>query len=79
MSNPIRNQMNNSSNNMMSMFNQFRQNPIQFLIQRHINIPQEYQNNPKEAVQYLMNNGQLSQDNFNKLSQMASNMGVKLN
>ena len=79
MSNPIRNQMNNSSNNVMGMFNQFRQNPMQFLIQRHRNIPQEYQNNPKEAVQYLMNNGQLSQDNFNKLSQMASNMGVKLN
>lgn len=66
------------TNNISNMLNQFKQNPMQFLTQRQINIPQELQNNPKEAVQYLLNNGQMTQEGFNKLQQMASQMGVKL-
>ena len=66
-------------NNMMQQFQKFQQNPFQFLINNKINIPQEYQNDPRGAVQYLMNNGQMSQDQFNKLSQMAQRMGIKLN
>jgi hypothetical protein len=50
---------------------------MSFLIQRNVNIPQQYLNNPEEAVKYLMNNGQMSQDQFNQISQMASKLGLK--
>ena len=62
----------NGLGNMMQMFNSFKQNPMQFLMQRNINIPKEYQNSPKDAVQYLLNNGQMTQDQFNELSQQAN-------
>lgn len=76
MANPLfQEQMNNS---MMSQFGTFMQNPMQFLMQRKVNIPQQYANDPHGAVQYLLNNGQLSQENFNKMMSFAQNMGVKL-
>lgn len=65
------------SNNMMGQFSMFMKNPMQFLIQRKINIPQQYANDPHGAVQYLLNNGQLSQDNFNQIMSFAQNMVVK--
>ena len=66
-----------NANPIMKQFGQFRQNPMQFLLQKNINIPQEYMNDPHGAVQYLMNSGRMSQDQFNRLSQMAQQMGVK--
>lgn len=65
------------SNNMMGQFGMFMKNPMQFLMQRKINIPQQYANDPHGAVQYLLNNGQLSQDNLNQIMSFAQNMGVK--
>lgn len=66
------------SNNIMSQFNQFKNNPMQFLTSRKINIPEEYSNNPQQAVQYLLNNGQMSQQALNGMIQMANKMGIKL-
>lgn len=60
------------------MFDRFMQNPIQFLLQRKINLPQEYANNPQGAVQYLMSNGQMSQTTFENLRGKAAQMGYKL-
>lgn len=60
------------------MYNQFRQNPLQFLLQRKINIPQEYANNPQGAVQYLMSTGQMSQNTFENLRSKAAQMGINL-
>lgn len=77
MANPLRGQTNNQPN-FQQMFQQFQQNPIQFLTQRKINVPDEYKNNPHGAVQYLLNNGQMTQEQFNQLSQMAQRMGIKL-
>lgn len=76
MANQLFNEMQNNS--VMSQFNQFQQNPIQFLMSRKINIPTEYANNPKGAVQYLLNNGQMSQQSLNSLMQTANKMGIKL-
>ena len=42
--------------NMMSQFNQFRQT---------------FQGDPKQKVQELLNSGQMTQEQFNQLSQMA--------
>ena len=76
MANPLFNQIQNP---MMQQFKSFQNNPMQFLLNNRINIPQEFQNDPHGAVQYLLNNGQMSQAQFNKLSQMAQKMGIKLN
>ena len=68
----------NPQPNMMDQYQQFRQNPMQFLMQKNIGIPQQFQNDPRGAVQYLMSNGQMSQKQFGRLSQMAQAMGIKL-
>lgn len=60
------------------MYNSFRQNPLNFLLQRKINLPQEYANNPQGAVQYLMNTGQMSQTTFESLRGKAAQMGVNV-
>jgi len=60
--------------NMQNMVNQlkmFMGNPSQYLMQRKLNIPQEYMNNPDEAIQYLMNTGKLTQQQYNELNKTA--------
>ena len=48
-------------NNILSMYQQFRQNPMQMLMQR-FNIPGNVNmNNPNDIIQYLLNSGQVSQ------------------
>lgn len=65
--------MNNFGNigDIINQFQGFMKNPVQFMAQRKLNIPQEVFNNPQAAVQQLMNNGQMSQQQFNQLQQMA--------
>lgn len=46
--------------NLFNMINQFRQFKSQF------------QGDPREQVQQLLNSGQMTQEQFNQLSQMAS-------
>ena len=52
---------------MMSQLQRLRANPLQFLMNHRLNIPQELQNNPQGIVQYLLNTGQMSQNDFNNL------------
>lgn len=79
MSNPLFNLLGKKqANPFMQQFSAFQKNPLQFLLNKNINIPQDLQNDPKGAVQYLLNNGQMSQAQFNKLNDMASQMGIKL-
>ena len=61
-----------------NLFNQFKRNPIEFLLKRKINIPEQYANNPQEAVRYLMNSGQMSQETFENLKAKAAQMGINL-
>lgn len=65
-------------NPMKKQFDTFIRNPLQFLLAKRINIPQEYANNPQGAVQYLMNTGEMSQETFEYLRNQASQMGVNL-
>lgn len=53
-----------SMQGMMSQFQGFMQNPTQFLMQNKLNIPAQYANNPNQAIQYLMNSGKLSQEQY---------------
>ena len=61
--------------NLFGMYSQLLQNPNQILQQ--MNIPQEYANNPQGAIQYLMNNGRISQEQYNnannQLKQLQNN------
>lgn len=68
------------ANNMINnqMFGMFRQNPLQFLLQRKIDIPKEYANDPQGAIQYLMSTGKMSQQTFENLRSQASQMGFNL-
>ena len=55
--------------NLMQMFGQFKQNPMQFISQRY-NIPQNVGNNPQQIVQYLLDSGQINQQMVNRAQQM---------
>lgn len=65
-------------NLMKNQFSEFMRNKFQFLLQRKVNIPQEYANDPQGAIQYLMNTGQMSQETFENLRNRASQMGFNL-
>ena len=64
-------------NNIMSEFNRFQQNPAQYLIEHQVDIPQEYMNNPQQAVQHLLNTGKMSQSTLNQIMQKARMFGFK--
>ena len=64
-------------NSFSSQLNSFMANPMGFLIQHDINIPQQYANNPQGAVQHLLNTGKMSQNQLNSLMQRVQQMGYK--
>lgn len=60
-------------NNMMSLYQRMRSNPIQVLSQR-FNFPQSMNiSDPGEILQYLMNSGQVSQAQVNNAMSMRNN------
>lgn len=52
-------------------------NRVQQIVQQ-LNIPQQMQNDPQQIVNYLVQNGKVSQDAVNKAMQTANQMGIKL-
>lgn len=58
---------------MMNQFSGFMQNPMQYMMQKKLNLPANINpmQNPQQAVQYLMNNGTIDQQTYNQLQQMA--------
>ena len=83
----MRNQRNQNGNpispgtggygNPMQQFSEMQQNPMGFLASRGLNIPQQYANDPKGAVQYLLTNGKMNQGMLNNLIQRAQAMGFR--
>ena len=65
---PLYQQMN--QNNPMSMINDIKNNPAQFLASRGVNIPNGM-NNPNEILNHLMSTGKVSQGQYNKAVSMA--------
>ena len=59
-----------SGMNMMQMLMQLKQNPAGLLQQNGFNVPANVQN-PQEIIQYLMNSGQVNQNQLNQAQQMA--------
>lgn len=58
-------------NNPMAMLQQFKANPLQFLLQRRMNIPQGIpMNDPQAILNHLVGSGQISQQQINNAYQM---------
>ena len=66
-------------NDLQSQFNRFTQNPLQFLASNNVKIPQQLANDPRGAVQNLLNSGKMSQGQLNYCMQTAQKMGFKFN
>lgn len=62
-------------NNIMSMLQQFKSNPMQMLMQRRLNVPQGMMNDPNAILQHLVQTGQVSQQQINSAYQMAQRFG----
>ena len=63
--------MMNNPMNVMGMLNQLKQNPMQFLMQRRMNLPQGVaMNDPQAILNHLVQTGQVSQQQINSAYQM---------
>ena len=71
MPSPLYQQFQPQQNDIFTMAAQFRQNPIGMLSQR-FNIPQNI-TNPNDIIQYLLNSGQVSQNQINAVMQQMNN------
>lgn len=65
MSNQLYKSMMNSPNSILSAVQGLKQNPMQFIMQRKFNVPQNIINDPNAIIQHLMNTGQVSQQSYN--------------
>ena len=63
--------------NLIQMVQQFRQNPMQMLLQRRLNVPQNMMGDPDAIMQHLLSTGQISQQQMNAAYQTAQRMGIK--
>lgn len=58
----------------ISALQQMKQNPMQFLLARRFNIPNTVNmNDSNDIIQYLINSGQVSQDQVNQANMNARN------
>ena len=58
----------------ISALQQMKQNPMQFLLARRFNIPNTVNmNDSNDIIQYLINSGQVSQDQVNQANMNAKN------
>ena len=77
---PIGQQNNGFLGNLANMsalfqkYRQFAQNPVGALLSMNpnLNIPQNLMNNPEAAVKYLIDSGQMTQEQFNQFGQAAN-------
>lgn len=60
--------------NLIGQFSGFCKNPMQYMLQCKLQIPQEYMQSPDQAIQYLMNTGRLSQQQYNMVVQQANQL-----
>lgn len=55
------------------------QNPMMNMMTQLNQFKQTFQGNPKQQVQQLLNSGRMSQEQFNQLSQMATQIQNMMN
>ena len=61
--------------NLLQMISQFKSNPMAMLTKR-FNIPQDM-NDPNAIIQHLLNSGQVTQAQVNRVMQMANNPQIR--
>ena len=66
------------NNNLMNKLDELKKNPARFFAENGLKVPKEYQNNPHDIVNYLVQSGQVSQDRINSVMQIANKIGIKL-
>lgn len=62
--------MMNNIGNLMQMVQGFKQNPMQMLMQRRMNVPQSIMGDPNAIINHLLKTGQVSQEQLNAAYQM---------
>lgn len=72
MPNPMMRDPFGSLQGFMGQFQGFMRNPMQYMVQRKLNLPNDWMQNPQGAIQQLMNEGKLSQQDYNQLQSYAS-------
>lgn len=55
--------------NLLQMLQQLKNNPLQILAQKY-KLPQNIGSDPNEIIQYLLNSGQVSQEQVNNAMKM---------
>lgn len=65
-----------SMQNFQQMSQLFKRNPIEFLASKGIDLPPQYANNPDGAIQYLMDSGKMSQQQYNYVLKMGQTLGI---
>lgn len=77
MPNPMMgNPMSAMLNNPLQMLSELKSNPIQFLMRRRLNIPQNINvSDPQAILNHLVSSRQISQDQINQAYQMMQRMG----
>lgn len=56
--------------NMMSDLQELQKNPVQYLLNRRLNIPNNIGNNPQAIANYLVQSGQVSPERLAQAKQM---------
>ena len=69
--------MMNNLQALMQMLPQLKSNPMQFLMQRRLNIPQNMMNDPQAIMNHLLQTGQVNQSQVNSAYQMAQQFGLR--
>ena len=64
----------NNIMNVVSQFQGFMQNPVGYLMQNRINIPQNMANDPNAIINHMMDNGMINQTQYNQARQMCQQM-----
>lgn len=54
----------------MGQLAQLKANPVQFLMQRRLNLPPNFSGGPQDIVQHLLNTGQITQEQLTQAQQM---------
>lgn len=71
MANPLYQSMHGQQMNFTSALQAIKQTPMQFLMQKKFNVPQDIANDPNAIIQHLMNTGQVSQQQYNRANSIA--------
>jgi hypothetical protein len=63
--------------NPFQMISMLQSNPIQFLAQRGINVPQNMASDPNAIIKHLIDNGRCTQQQYDNAVNMARQMGFR--